>query len=1033
MRKFVTLLLCGILAVLQVSAQNRSLKGRITDEKNVAVPNASVTVKGATNGTTTGADGSFTITVGPTAKTLVVKVIGFATQEIVITSSNSYSIALKATAENLDEVVVTGYAREKKSQFTGSSNKIDVKGIETVPVGSFDQAFQGRSPGMLVNSNSGQPGASASITIRGTQSISGAGVQPLYILDGVPLPAGDMKSLNPNDFESVTVLKDAASAGIYGARGALGVIVITTKKGKSGQANFQYRSQVGITQRPSFERLNLMNTAEMLQYEEREKITNTPGWTWSPLNPAIPAGYTAAMKQKSLDSVKAIESNWPDILYRQGLSQSHELNMSGGNEKTRYYLSGAYFKQEGIDLGSALTRYTTRFNIEHVQNNFTVNFNMGLGYSKTLLSEGEWLGNSARNPFQMTYRAKPYENPYKPDGSLNFGASTNLSLKAVANLLEGIQNSQRYQDQIKLNSGLTLSYKILPYLTARNTFGIDVNAEYQSRYVAANSYVGSTQSFNSGEAREASRLVSNLVNTSSLLFSKRFANVHDVEAGAYFEVVRQYQKGIGFVAYNLDPRLTETSQGAGPLPISTGSTTYPQYSTSAKSGFGIRSFFGTLRYTYDNKYTLTGTIRRDGTSRIQNLENREVTNWSAGFTWNAMQENFIKNQSIFTDLKVRVSYGIVPNIGSIPSASNYSMASLFSITNYAGSQVPQFGTVPYSGSTITGLAPTTVGNPNLKIETVKKGNIGVDFAVWKNRARFSVDAYSNRTVDLFVNQTITGTAGQGVGATQSINAGVMTNKGFEFVASVDVVSTKDFGFTLGWNHAINKNNIEDLGQVNEYVVGTSIIRKGLAYGTAYTYNYLGADPATGRPTYYAPDGVTKVYTVGSAGQFAFKSYLPKHVGGITLDFRYKAITVSGLFSYQTDVWRYDNTRNWITRGTAGYQGAVRGSRELLTQQWQKAGDNVLFQSSAYDRDFTSSDLNDAKFLRLRNVNIAYNIPSIKLANGKTIIRSARFYVQGQNLAIWSPWKGLDPEDDNNISLNEYPNPKAFVVGLDINF
>lgn len=1028
MRKFLTLLVMVVFTTFAM-AQNKTVTGKVTDEKGAPVANASVLVKGTTKGVTTNNDGSFSISVPATAKSLVVSSVGFGAKEVTI-KGTSLSVSLQAISSTLDEVVITGYGKQKRSQFSGAASSISVKGVETVPVGAFDQAFQGRSPGLLANSGSGQPGASANITIRGIQSIAGAGVQPLYILDGVPLPASDFQALNPNDFESITVLKDAASAGIYGARGGLGVIVITSKKGKSGLANFQYRSQFGFTMIPNFDRLNLMSTAEMLEYEEREKFAGVAGWVYSPLNPAIPAGGSVASKQKSLDSIKAINSYWPDILYRTGLSQSHELNLSGGNDKTKYYLSGSYFKQEGIDLGSALTRYTTRFNLEHTQNKLTVNLNMAIGYSKTLLSEGEFLGNSARNPFQMTYRAKPYENPYKADGTLNFGASNNLSIKQVANLLEGIQNSSRNDNSIKVNGGLTLAYKILPTLVARNTFGIDVNSNYVNRYVNANSYIGTLQTFNSGRTTESYRLSSNLINTSSLVYSNTFGGVHEIEAGGYFEVIQNYQRGLGLDLYNLDGRLTGTGQGAGALTTTTGS--YNQSGTSAKSGYGIRSYFGTLKYTYDGKYTINGTIRRDGTSRIVNLANKEVTNWSAGFTWDAIKENFLKDQSFLTDLRLRASYGIVPNIGSIATGA-YGLYIGPSITNFEGPQVPSFGTTTYAGSTISGQAPSSTGNPNLKIETIKKANIGIDFAIWKNRARFTVDAYYNRTEDLFVNQTIPATSGFGSGATLAINAGVMTNKGLEFTASVDVLKTKNAGITFGWNHSINVNNIEDLGQVSEYVVGTSIIRKGLPFGSAFTYNYLGADPATGRPTYYGPDGKTIVYSVANAGQFAFQSYIPKHVGGFTLDLHYKAISVSALFSYQTGVYRYDNTRNWITRGTFGYQSAVRGSRELLTEQWTKPGDVKLFQSSQYDRDFTSADLNNAKFLRFRNLNVAYAIPTLKTANGTVLIKSARFYVQGQNLAIWSPWKGLDPEDSNNISLNEYPNPRAFVVGLDINF
>ncbi|RPD48188.1 SusC/RagA family TonB-linked outer membrane protein [Paracnuella aquatica] len=1042
MRKLLCLVLGMLFVCVQLFAQNRTISGTITDDKGNPIPNASILVKGSNTGTTTNADGKFTISVGPNTRTLLVTSVGLAEQEVNIGNRTTVNVTLNAAEQSLQEVVVnTGYTRERRSQFAGAATVLSAKVVENVPVGSFDQALQGRAPGMLVNSGSGQPGASAQITIRGVQSIQGAGAQPLYVIDGVPMPSFDMQSINPNDFESITVLKDASAAALYGARGGTGVIVITTKKGRAGATNITYRGQYGITTPPNFDRLNLMNSSEILEYEERMGLqgapTATPGWRYSLKNPAnatLPAtdanpfAPSQARYNFILDSLRGINSNWRDILFRQGTSQTHEINLSGGSDKTRFFLSGSYFDQEGIDRGSSLTRYTTRFNIEHTTNKLTVALNGTVGYSQTRLSEGEWLGNSARNPFQMVYRAKPYENPFLADGSPNFGASTNLALKQVGNLLEGIQNSQWRQDQLKSNAGLTLNYELLPFLNLRNTSGVDLSYDYNTRYVNPASYIGSLQSFQAGIASEASRRSAQLINTSSAIFNKKFADIHEVEVGAYFEAVRGYQRGNGFTLYNLDPRLTETGQGAGTLPTN-GAATYPQNATSAKSGFGIRSYFATGRYTYDDRYTVTANIRRDGTSRIANDDNRQITTWSAGFIWNAMKEQFLANQNVLTDLRVRGSYGIVPNIGSLATFT-YGLAGLTSITNYTGPQIPGFGTTTYAGSPLTGLAPSSPGNPDYQIENVRKANLGFDFGFWKNRARFTVDGYYNKTVDLFVRQNLPAESGF---ASQDLNAGVMSNKGIEATVNVDVVRSRDFTLTLGANHAYNKNTIENLGGVFEYVSGTFIIREGLSYGSHYTFNYLGADPQTGRPIYETADGKT-TNNLAQAGRFAkFGNYLPKHVGGFNADIRYKRFSVSALFSYQFDVVRSNNTRNWITRGTAGYHASVNGSRELLTNQWQKPGDIAEFQAVIYDRDFTSSDLEDAKFLRFRNLLVSYQVPGFNFGNGNKIIKGARIYFQGQNLAIWSPWRGVDPEDNNNISLNEYPNPTMFVGGVEINF
>ena len=1025
MRKVVLLSSLVFCFALQVLAQgSKKISGKIVDQKTKQGLGG-VTVNAGKVNALSDANGNYQINVTD-QKSLSFSIVGYEKLSRTIGAATTINVELASVEAVLEEVVITGYARESKAKFAGAVTTISGKTVNDVPVGSFDQAFQGRVPGMLVNSGSGQPGSSAQVTIRGIKSIQGAGAQPLYVLDGVPIPAFDMQTLNPDDFESITVLKDATAAAIYGARGGTGVIVITSKRGKTGKNVVTYKTQYGITRRPNFDRMDLMNTREMLAYEEREKLVGTPGWNWSPNNPVIPAGFTAASKQFALDSLRNIDIDYANIFYREGISKSHELTLSGGSDRTKFFLSGAYFDQEGIDLGSSLKRYTIRFNLDHSTDKFTAQFNSTIGYSKSQLAEGEAQGNSPRNPFQMTYRAKTYENPYNLDGSLRFGASSSMAYRQVANLLEGLQNTVRGYDQIKMVGNGLLAYKLFPTLTVRNNLGVNASSNYVNRYVNADSYIGSLQSFQNGVAQESNTVTSEFINTSSVLYNEKFGK-SEIEASANFEIVRGFQRGLGFTLFNLDKRLTQTGQGATALPTN-GAATYPQNASSAKSGFGIRSYFATAKYTYDNKYSLNANIRRDGTSRIVNEENREVTSWSAGFTWNALQERFLSKQSIFSDLKVRLSFGIIPNIGSI-STSSYG-AGLQSITNYQGPQVPTFGTAAYAGSTIGGLVPNSPGNPNLQIERIQKANIGIDFSVWNGRARFNIDAYDEKTLDLFVNQPLSGTTGFG---SLYINAGKMENKGLELNAKVDVVRTRDFGVTLGVNHSYNVNKILDLGSVNEFFLGTFVIREGLAYGTHYNYNYLGADPANGAPRYEAPDG-SVTNDIAKAGQFAkFGNYLPKHQGGLDFEFRYKSFSINGLFSYQFDVVRSNNTRNWITRGTPGYHTIVRASRELIDNQWQAPGDQKFFQKSTFDRGFTSSDLEDAKFLRFRNLVVAYQLPAIKGPNGKPMFTGGRLYAQGQNLAIWSPWRGLDPEDNNNISLNEYPNPSMFTLGLDINF
>lgn len=1043
-QQLLSFLLLFMVSIGIVNAQNLQVSGKVTSQEDGSPINGTtITVIGTNTSTQTDESGSYTIS-APANGSLRFSNIGFVSQTVSINNNALINVNLVADQAALDEVVVTGYANIKKTEFSGAASVISMKEIEDKPVVNLTQNLQGRVPGLLANSGSGQPGASANVQIRGTKSIQGSGAQPLYIIDGVPASASTVQNINPNDFESMTVLKDASAAALYGARGGVGVIVITTKQGKKGTSEISLRTQFGVTAPPDFSRLNLMNTSELLAYEERvgaitgsqnAAFSNVPGWYYSRKNPAnanLSAAQLAEYDRK-LDSTRNINTDIKDLLFRNGISQTYELNLRGGSENLTYFTSLGYMNQDGVDKTSDFERFTTRFNLGYNKGKFSVQFNNSLGYSLMRRASGDGFGNSPLNPFQMIYRAKPYDNPYLADGTLNFGGGgTNLNMKTLANLVEANENTRWTEKSWKINSGLILSFKITDDITIRNTTGIDADNGLYEFYINPNSYRGSLQTFQHGLAREANRINAQIINTSSINYNKTFNELHKIDVGAYFEGIRVYNKGLGMMLYNLNPSLPWTGQGANPLPTN-GAETMPQYATSARSGYGIRSYFATAAYDYASKYSITANLRRDGTSRIVNIDNREITTWSAGATWNIINENFMNDQTLFTDLRLRASYGQAPNIGSI-ALNSYGLGfgglEAWTIPNYTSSQVPGYGTAAYPGSTLPGIAPTTPGNPNLKIETVNKANIGLDFNMWANRARFSFDVYSEITNDLFVDQPLSNTTGFN---NMAINAGKMSNKGLEGMISVDVFKTNDIDINVGLNHAINVNKIEDLGAVTQYELGTYLIKVGLPFGSHYTYNYLGADPETGRPMYYAQDGTTVVYELANAGRFAtFGTYKPKHVGGFTFDFRYKAFTLSTLFSYQFDVVRSNNIRNWITDGTRGYIGSVNQSRELLDNQWEKPGDQKFFASPVYSKGFTNSDLQNAKFLRLRNLTLNYNLPEINVG-GVSYVKGANLYFTAYNLAVWSPWTGVDPEDDNNISLNEYPNPKSFVFGINFKF
>ncbi|MGA6121475.1 SusC/RagA family TonB-linked outer membrane protein [Sphingobacterium anhuiense] len=1032
-------LLGGAILTSVAFAQDKKISGRVTGVDGGGLQGVTVIIQGTNQATQTDANGNYSLTV-PVGKILIFRSIGFSDKSLTVgNNTNLHNVTLDDNASSLEEVIITGYGNVKKSEFAGSVAVISNKEIENRPVANITQNLQGRVPGLLANSGSGQPGARANVIIRGIKSIQGSGTQPLYVVDGVPVSDNSIANLNSNDFESVTVLKDASAAALYGARGGTGVIVITTKQGKKGTSEVSLRSQYGITAPPKFDRLNLMNTAELLAYEERTGVitqstnaafSNVPGWFYSPLNPAN-ANLTDLQKERYaylLDSTRNINTDVRDLLFRNGVSQNYELNLRGGADNIKYYSSIGYYNQDGIDKTSDFKRYSGRFNLDYTKGRFNAQWNSNMTYSTTKKAIGDSWGNSTLNPFQMIYRAKPYDNPYLADGTLNFGAGgTNLNVKTLANLIETQENSRWNENKWKINTGLNLSFKITDDLTIRNVLGVDADNTLYEYYINPDSYRGSVQTHLSGFARESTLINAQIVNTTSLSYNKTFNEKHTVSVAGYFEGLRTYNKGNGFLLYNLNKSLPWTGQGANPLPTN-GAATMVQNARSAKSGYGIRSYFANASYSYDDKYAVNANIRRDGTSRILNDANKEITTWSTSAVWNMHNEDFLRDNQIINNLRLRGSYGITPNIGSI-TVNSYDVYG-FNVPNYLSAQLPGFGTTNYVGSPLSGLYPTTPGNPNLKIENITKANLGFDLSVLSNRINLSMDFYKETTNDLFVSQPLSNTTGFN---TMAINAGKMSNKGLEVALSGDVLKTPDYKVTLGWQHAINVNKIEDLGSVSEYESGTFIIRKGLPYGSHYTYHYLGADVETGRPTYYAQDGVTKVYTQSEAGRFAtFGTYLPKHVGGFTVDLSYKRFSVSGLFSYQFDVVRSNNVRNWITDGSRGNTAAITQSRELIDNQWLKPGDEKFFPSPAYSRGFTNSDLQNAKFLRFRELNVAYSLPGFNVS-GKSVLKGGSLYFTAYNLAVWSPWAGTDPEDDNNISLVEYPNPKMFVFGIDFKF
>lgn len=1007
MRKMLLLATCTLLLCVHVLAQTRTVSGKVNDPDGVPVANASVLVKGSSLGTTTDLDGTFSLTVPTTAKALVISAINMETMEVSIENRNVVSVTLRFSDRDLQEVVVTGYNTQKKSEYVGAATKIDKKEIELVPIGSFDQILQGRAPGLRVSAGSGQPGAAASVQIRGPKSIGG-GSTPLYVIDGVPVEPAVFQSYNPNDFESVDVIKDAAAAGLYGSRGASGVIVVTTKRGKAGKLSLSYRPQFGISQ-PGTQKFEMMNTAELLQFQEmygQFVNNNLPGWRYSPNNPAN-ASLTPEQKAEQaaiLDSIRKINTDWADVFQRNGSFSSHDLNLSGGSDKTRFYASVGYYKEDGIGLRTDLERYTLRFNMDHKSDRLTFQLSNVVGYSKRNFTESEGAVALA-NPFAAAYLGAPYHKLYNDDGTVAVGSG-----RVGPNAFARLENSIRDNHQVKATSSVNMRYDITSNFYVGGNAGFDFRETINSFWLDPKSYAAQTSGFpaNTGTYSDGfTRFFQG--NARGYIGYHNTFGVHRIDASVNAEYVFAKNRSFNFTGYNLSDKLKNTPAAVNPGTVDNG--LIPAVG-GGKSQSNLVSFFGLAKYSYDDRYIFDVTIRHDGTS-ILPVANRWQSFFAVGGIWNVLAEKFAANWGTLSTLRFRASYGNSANRENFPFG-DFGYYSLYGNGSYAGFQT---------------IIPTDPGNPQGEWEYTDKLNVGFEVGLWRDRVSAEVNLYNEITRNLFVVQT--NPVENGFPFTRlDVNAGKMRNRGIELNVKADIIWTADLTWSVDGNFAYNQNEILDLGQVSEYPSGTAIIRKGLPLGSHYAVKWAGVDPATGKPLYYTKDGkLTDVFS--DANSVAdFGTYFAPYTGGFGTTLRYKGIELSAFFNFQYKFSRFNNQDFFQLNHAFAAQGY--NVRKEMLQMWTKPGDITNIQSPLYQREFSSKDIQDASYLRFRNLMLSYTLPT-SVTNRLKVVKKLRFYGQAQNLYTWTNWTGFDPEDSNNIAQYEYPLPRIFTVGVDVDF
>jgi len=1019
MKKFLLILSALFLFLTNAMAQGRTITGVVTDEKGNPLPNVSVVAKGSNVGTSSRADGTYTITIQPNTRALIFTSIDRLPQELPIGNSNSLNTVLRTDDKSLGEVVLTGYTTRRRSEFTGATAKVISRQIEQVPLASFEQILQGRAPGLYIASGSGQPGTSARVNIRGVGSFGNN--DPLYVLDGIPIETGVFRSLNPNDFESVDVLKDAAGAGLYGSRGANGVIVITTKKGRSGRTILQYRTQIGYSEPSVLNNVTLQNTAQRLEYEEKvlggqagilnsSGATGFPGWDYSPNNPRY-AGLSAAQKASEkllLDSIKRINTDWPGIFFQKGKFTEHELSASGGSEGLNFYTSLSYYKQEGIVITSNLDRYTFRGNVDFKTKRLSVNVRSGAGFSSSNSIEAE-AGVSLGNPIAVAFLELPYRRLYLPNGAIDTGSN-----KTGPNVYDRFTSAFNTSNQFKGNLGVTLQFDIWGGISFRTTNGVDWRNNNQTRFIKPDSYAGGLQQSAPGTRGQGLYGEGNyenlqLTTTTGFVFNRTYNNRHAISAGAYVEAIRNKYRSFSVTGYGINVALPNT-----PVGITGGSNTngfIPFFGGTflpgnTKSITGIYSEMLLAEYTYNRKYTVTGSIRNDAPSQVPK-NNRKNIFWAASVGWNLMQENFMQNQNMFQNARLRASYGETGNTNGFTSDFGY---------------ISTYGSGSYAG--VPAIVPTSPGNTEYKLESQVITNFGTDLSLFKNRIRITADYYIKDSRELFVNQNLSRTTGF---LNLSTNAGKVRNSGFEFAINGDAVSSSDFLLTLGVNGAFNKNEVRSLGLLEDIPAGTGITRVGLSIGTHYTVGYLGVDPQSGLPVYEDKNGNPTTIYAAANNRASYGTFLPKFTGGATIDISWKGLGISTLFTTAQGVKRFNNESFFYESTNAN--ATFNKSTDLLYSTWQKPGDMTNYQRISSPRQFSSRDIQDASYIRFRNLQVGYTITP----ENTRLFKGVRIWGQAQNLYTWTHWRGFDPEESNNIATYEFPNPRTYSIGLDLNF
>lgn len=991
--------------------QKTKLNGAVVDETGEAIIGANVIVKGTTNGCTTDLDGHFTLDVDHLPATLMVSYIGYIRQEIKVTSAKTIKVEMAPDNNLMDEVVITGYGTFKKSAYAGSAASVKGETLKDVPAISFKDLLQGNAPGVQFTSSSGQPGASSSLRIRGMGSFN-ASNSPLYVIDGVPMRSGTintmssdagldiMSTINSSDIESVTVIKDAAAASLYGSRAANGVVLITTKKGKAGKPSISLKADWGSSD-------FAMDYRPIMGGEERRQYIYD-GLVAGQIKKGKSEADAMAYADGEIDDYAPVPwcgyTDWDDVLFKKGNHQSYEASLSGGTDRFKYYSSLSYLKQDGIAINSGLERISGCLNVD-----FQATSKLKLGANVLFATVNQDVyseGTSYSSPFYTSRNAVVPSDPiYNEDGSWNrdlirigdrnplLSATYDYQREYVTRTFNTIYGEYEFIKDLKFKSTFSYDYVITKgkdWSDPRTSNGDDINGGMSKKYYEYNKMVWANQ----------------------VSYKTSIARDHHIDALVGYEIDDQYRDYLSGYATNFATH--DKNQ------ISNGMKTESVGGNDTRTR--MVSYLTRLNYDYKNKYYLGGSFRTDGSSRFQR-DNRWGSFWSISGAWRIIEEEFMSpTKDWLTDLKIRASYGVN---GTLPS-DYFGYMGLSSLTNGYLEQ--------------PGIIQSQLRNDDLQWETNYNLNLGLDFALW-NRINVTLEYYTRTTKNLLMDRPISMTTGF---SSYLMNIGEVKNKGVELEISSTNIQTKDFSWNTTFNISHNKNKIVTLdGMQTEIKSGSQIRKVGKSYRTFYMIEFAGINPETGAPQFYTNDVDENGNYIKDITEEINKAHaivLDKHaepnaIGGLSNTLRYKWFDLNFMFSYQFGGYSYDN---WAQKTEHGGNDLEANIPSYYKDSWKKPGDVTKYElfyekpSVAMNKVTTTRRLHSTDFIRLKTLTFGFTVP--KDWTRKIGIENVRLYASANNLWTWAAYDYYDPEAvSGGTAIWGTPPLKTVTFGINVNF